>query len=96
MERRFASMQTAVWFYDPGPDGTVIYDADGSVQERLQPGEDHGEASLVINWDALESLVAAASDHLPPSSAAERHLTDMIGVRDRLLALVEQQAVGQQ
>jgi hypothetical protein len=78
--------QFAVWFFRRHPDGgVVVYDADGSVQEQLAAGEYVGEPSLVIAEDALKALVASASDHLPPSSAIERHLE----VRDRLLTLVE-------
>lgn len=94
IESRFATMQLAVWFYTHGPDGAVVYDADGSVQERLAVGEDAGEPSLVISEDALKALISQAGDHLPPSSASDRHLADAISVRDRLLSMVEANAAG--
>lgn len=49
------------------------------------------EPSLVLPSEALEALVAAGADHLPPSSAQAEHLADTRAVRDRLLTLVERQ-----
>lgn len=47
------------------------------------------EPTLELRTEALEKIVEAASDILPPSAAVDRHLSDATGVRDRLLAIVE-------
>lgn len=53
------------------------------------------EPSFVLQEDAFAALVAAGSDILPPSAATSQHLADAIGVRDRLLTLVESAAASQ-
>lgn len=45
-----------------------------------------------LPYDALEAIVAEASDHLPPSAATADALADTRATRDRLLAIVEGQA----
>lgn len=89
-----------IYIFERGPTET----GSGRIM-RLNPSEDFGarvkweelalhaelpEPTLELPTEAFEMLVAAGSDHLPPSSATDRHLYDAIGVRDRLLALVEQ------
>lgn len=47
------------------------------------------EPTFELPDGAVEALVKAAGDFLPPSAAIERHLKDAIGVRDRMISLVE-------
>lgn len=53
------------------------------------PRAERPPITLRLHEDALEGLMAAAGDHLPPSAATERHLADAVAVRDRVLGLVE-------
>lgn len=76
----------------------------GDPQYVLRPGQESGEwvahptapsfalpdpPSLRLPREALEQLIAEASDMLPPSRAVDRHLNDAMTVRDRLLAFIE-------
>lgn len=56
-------------------------------------GEMAGEPSFKFNSEVAEVLSAALGEHLPPNAAMSNHLVDTVGVRDRLLTLVEQLAV---
>lgn len=77
-----------IWIYTdthiwrPGPNLHV---------DRLEPYDlgTEPEPSLRLTGEMLESLLAEAEKVIPASHATERHLTDVISVRDRLLALVE-------
>lgn len=60
--------------------------ADGHARDDPAP-------SFTIPRDALEALLAAAGDYLPPSSAMAEHLADVRAERDRLFRLVEAGAV---
>lgn len=51
-------------------------------QEKQQP-------TFELPEKALEALLEAAGDYLPPSSAQSKHLDDAIEVRDRLLNLLD-------
>jgi hypothetical protein len=44
---------------------------------------------LHVDPETLEAIVRASSDAVPASDATTSHLKDAIGVRDRLLAMVE-------
>jgi hypothetical protein len=77
-----------VYLYAPGPEGTAVFNLDGTVRETL-PLNVRPEPSALIEDEVLKALMAEASDVLPPSSALAHHLDDAIGVRDRLLTLVE-------
>lgn len=59
------------------------------VREVEAAGGAEVPPTIELPRDALEAIVAKASDHLPPSAAAERHLGDAITMRDRMTALVE-------
>lgn len=64
------------------PDGETVkyeYDRDGSLQEP----------TLRMSHYALEKLIAAGCEYLPPTSATVEHLKDSNAVRDRLLTIVE-------
>ena len=52
-------------------------------------GEEPGPPTLTLPEDALEALVAAAGDFLPPSREQAAALDDARKMRDRLLDLVE-------
>lgn len=81
--------QVKVWLYDDGPDGTRIYSPDGLEVRTLPYGTERGEPSLMIHKEALKALIGASTDSFPASDATTAHLKDAIGVRDRLLSLVE-------
>lgn len=82
-----------VYLYRNRPEGgATIYNLDGSEREVVPLGAE-GEPSFHCDEQALRGLVEAGSgDVLPPSQAMAKHLNDAIGVRDRLLSLVENQA----
>jgi hypothetical protein len=87
IRRHPASFGVEVYLYgnpDPMSDGRVIYNLDGSVKQTLKFGE-APEPSFVCDSDTITAIIEAGSDLLPPSQAADRHLTDAIKVRDRLL-----------
>lgn len=70
-----------------------VLQADGGWEEiPIAEGAHAGEPvkpTLELPTDALEAIIAAAGDVLPPSAATDRHLRDAVEIRDRLLALVE-------
>jgi hypothetical protein len=82
-------MAVDVWLFGSSPEGTVIFNPDGSVRETIG-GAQRAEPSLTLDGEALKAIIAEGGDHLPPSGAMQRHLDDAIGVRDRLLSLVEE------
>lgn len=80
-----------VYLYRNRPEGgATIYNLDGSEREVVTPG-DEPEPSFQCDEQVLRGLVEAGSDVLPPSRSMAKHLDDAIGVRDRLLSLIEHQ-----
>jgi hypothetical protein len=61
------------------------------VEEVLEPGTRTSDIRplLEIPVDVFEAIIAAGADVLPPDRTQAAHLADAIGVRDRLLALIE-------
>lgn len=57
-----------------------------AIDENAAAPEQPG---FVMPLGALEKLVAEALRVLPPNDQQERHLSDAVDVRDRLLTLVE-------
>ena len=51
------------------------------------------ELAIVFPRDVWEALAAAAAEALPPSSAVDRHLSDAMGTRDRLLSMLEARGI---
>lgn len=91
---RFAAFSHDIWLYDEDPVENCfrLYrpQADGEIRVETIPNGAHWpEPSLTLPSEMLEAIVAACADHLPPSSAQAAHLADAIGIRDRLLTLVE-------
>jgi len=89
IERPPTSFAVNIYLFYTSPEATVVHNLDGSVREELMPGESPAGPSATLDEQVLKALVEAGSDALPPSSALARHLDDAIGVRDRLLTLVE-------
>lgn len=79
-----ATFRARLWLFQRMPEGTAIFDLDGSVRETVPTGA-QPEPSVEIDEAVLKSIVAAASDQLPPTAATDRHLADAIAVRDRLM-----------
>ena len=90
IERPPTRFDANVFLFTTMPEGILVHNLDGTVREELKPGEVPPEPSAIVNETVLKVLVEAGSDVLPPSSALARHLDDTIGVRDRLLTLVEE------
>lgn len=91
VERAWVSHTVKVWLYDDTPQGIFRLSLDGQftqVDTGTMP-----EPTLELREDALQALVAAASEIQPASDATTTHLKDAISVRDRLLALIEREAV---
>lgn len=83
-----------VWIYQTSTfDGLRLFQYGGDVpwvdcsegKTRL----DYPPPSLELPRDVFEALVAEGAGVLPPDRAQDRHLTDAIKVRDRLLKLIE-------
>jgi hypothetical protein len=92
LEHQFQLDAYAIWFTS----GEWIIRLDptsgtGRTVEKFDPGT-KPDPSLIIPGELLAKLVAEASDVLPPSAALQRHLSDTMTVRDRLLTLVEKAA----
>lgn len=91
IERDWASLAAKVWFYEASEIGTrVLRPSDGGWSwEAVEHGQSLPDPSLKIPEDALQELVREASNILPAEDATTKHLNDAIGVRDRLLTIVE-------
>lgn len=78
-------------FNDHGRGRTVyLFSHDHGHMEPLEVAEgEQMPPSLVMRPQMLEAIVKAGSDFLPPSAATDNHLNDAVGVRDRLLGMVE-------
>lgn len=63
--------------------------ADGTITWETQDPMATIPPLLRLDRDVLGALAAALADVQPPSSAMQKHLDDAIGVRDRLLVLIE-------
>jgi hypothetical protein len=99
IEPRFTAFSVDIWFYDHDPvegNALVVYrpSGEGTMWDReiVPNGAEMPSPSLSIPNDALEAIVAAGADHLPPSSAQAEHLADVRAVRDRMLTIVERVA----
>lgn len=92
VERDWSSLMIRIWFYEPSEGGgrvlRVLSD-DTYRWEDVTPGTALAAPSIVLPEDALQELVREVSNILPVEDATSAHLKDAIGVRDRLLALVE-------
>lgn len=75
-------------FYTVGEEGRLVR------HEWVAEGPEPMEPALVLGRDALEAIVQAASEKMPPQDATVDALKDARGVRDRLLALVEHSVKG--
>jgi hypothetical protein len=91
LESDFVRKRIDIWVFDHGD--RLLRPANRAreeVWEEIEPNTGPKPApSLSIREDVLEGIVAAASDHFPPSAATDRHLNDAIAIRDRLLILLE-------
>ena len=73
--------------YPGAPKGWLKQDGTWEpLSEAVAPDDNVG---FTFPAGTLEALVAAVGDQTAPQPATERHLTDAIEVRDRLLTLVE-------
>lgn len=83
-----ASFSVEVYLYFRTDSETIVCNLDGSEKASYGPGESP-EPSFVVDRQVIEAIISAGSDFLPPSQATDRHLADAIGIRDRLLSLME-------
>lgn len=92
--RRPERMDVAIYFLTDGPGERFAYvpGALGTFQWEAVPEGHEAPISLRLPEEALEALVAAAMDILPPSREQASALADTRVVRDRLLSLVERLA----
>lgn len=90
IEDDFPRRGVKVWVYrDDSRPAVLRLDETGLERwDELAIGVDV-EPTLVLPEAALAAIVAEAGNVLPPSAATDRHLTDAVAVRDRLLTLVE-------
>jgi hypothetical protein len=75
----------------PGAPAAILK-ADGSWEPVRESGAidpEAGDYGIRLPEGALDAIVAKHLEVAAPHPATERHLTDAIAVRDRLLALVE-------
>lgn len=89
LERNWAYDGYDVTFYERDDGFRVLRFTDDGP--RWMPADPGGrvEPSLRLPAETLHALLAEAEKVIPASHATERHLSDAISVRDRLLALVE-------
>lgn len=91
--RNWSSRTAAIFITDGGPAPRILQQRGADTWEwvAFQPEVNDPDLTptLTLPIDAIEAVVAAAHDVLPPSAATARHLDDAIKVRDRLLSLVE-------
>jgi hypothetical protein len=87
---------TKVWLYSPigiGPDTDVRYlryEGDGKWSDIVQPMAVEAPApTFELPRQAAEALASALATMGRPEEATQRHLTDAIKVRDRLLTMLE-------
>lgn len=92
IERDWSRDAVKVWLYQPGRDmnAQVIGIADDGylTMQNFEPGQD-APPSFILPTEALEALVKAGSDVLPPSDATVDALQDARAVRDQALGMVE-------
>jgi len=69
------------------PDGSTLCKAGDLEILEVAPGEEMPRYVRLFN-EVAEAIV---TELMPPPVATDRHLRDAIGVRDRLLTLVEKQ-----
>lgn len=89
LEQNWMNHGVKVWFYEPTPQGTLIFDVVAGTHKLLKDGEKE-PPPLELPEVALQALAAEAAGILPVSDATSAHLADAVKVRDRLLTLVEQ------
>lgn len=89
IERDWMSQMVKVWLYtDGGPDVHVL-GADGAMHPHRADVADLPEPTFRLPEEGLAAVVREASNILPVTDATSAHLADAIGVRERLLVLVE-------
>lgn len=89
LERNWMRMGYDVTFYERSPLRVMRLGELGPTWETVNETVD-AAPTLHLPGDALEALLAEAEKVIPASHATERHLSDAVAVRDRLLALVEE------
>jgi hypothetical protein len=92
IEWAWATNSLHVFLFDRPPYSAYYTVGDEGRLERHEwapEGPDTAEPALVLPREALEAIVAAASEKLPPQDATVDALKDARSTRDRLLALVE-------
>jgi hypothetical protein len=92
IEWAWATNSLHVFLFDRGPYSAYYTVGDEGRLERHEWTEQSTEPmqpALVLPREALEAIVAAASEKLPPQDATVDALKDARSTRDRLLALVE-------
>lgn len=97
LESRWIRDEWAIYISERSREGRRFYvdpmNRGRFVEVSEQQSVDAEEAAAVIlptEW--LDAIVAAANEHAgirPPSTAMANHLADAVGVRDRLLAMIE-------
>jgi hypothetical protein len=94
VERDWMTNTVKVWIYqhDGFTNSTRMFRVVGPDEwqhEDVPQGGEVGEPSLVLLPGVAEALVQELSKIAPPNETMALHLKDAIGVRDRLLTLVE-------
>lgn len=94
IQSRHWTDELAIWFIERDSGGSMQFYVD--AKGKLLPGAyiKKGESfsdnpSLILSPDTLKSMVESAQGYIAPGPAVLDHLHDAVGVRDRLLALVE-------
>jgi hypothetical protein len=91
IERDWLNDGYSISFFERHPTRVMRRSEQGIITwESVDDGADPVEPTFRLPADALEALLAEAEKVIPASHATERHLTDAVAVRDRLLALVEE------
>ncbi len=94
IEKRWDRATVQIYLFRPTSTGekTVVARPTGKPgiwrNEEVELGA-KTEPSLELPLTVFEQIIEEASDFFPPSAATDRHLSDTVAVRDRLLALVE-------
>ena len=92
MQRSWARMGYDITFYERDPFRVARLNDNAMNGLTWEVADEQSEIAptLHLPGDALEALLAEAEKVIPVSHATERHLTDAVTVRDRLLKLVEE------
>jgi hypothetical protein len=90
IERDWLRLGYSITFFERHPTRVMRLSELGATWEAVEEGAAPTEPTLHLPADALEALLAEAEKVIPASHATERHLTDAVAVRDRLLTLVEE------